>query len=453
MKGNSQAWLAPTARSRTGRLDPAWLITLFAIAIAITPEFEFLGIPKIRLTDLLLPVILVVNIGALRNQPARTKKASISLILIIATGLIMQNLAALLAFGGAGLFPGLYYLGKRVALFLILYLGYTAVNDVQSWNRVVRALVFTTPLLNLSVIWELSTKIAQGGVHATGEGMRASGIIANQQTSTGLFIVILFCLAIGMWGAYLDPAWRFGVLIAFSSGCLALLATGSRGPMASAVLAIVLLAAMNPRRGLGLAIFLGSIGAISWVVTPDALRDRLGGIVPETRATLAGLADPELMPEWGGSSIADRAITAHQALVYYIPKAGLMGLGAGYRPLGAWDNFWLTECVYHGKVGLLVFLTLFLAALGLLIREIRAARDPAEKGAAQGVTAALLVMAASGIHADSFYLIRPMEALMLLLGLVAARSRIRQSSGEFAVSGPHSASSRSGRGNEARRWS
>ena len=60
------------------------------------------------------------------------------------------------------------------------------------------------------------------------------------------------------------------------------------------------------------------------------------------------------------------------------------------------------------------------------MKAARETKDPVEKGVATGVATAVVVMSASGIHADTFYLIRPMEFLALLLGLVAARRALRE---------------------------
>lgn len=48
-----------------------------------------------------------------------------------------------------------------------------------------------------------------------------------------------------------------------------------------------------------------------------------------------------------------------------------------------------------------------------------------EKGIAAGVFASYMAMWLASLHSDSFYLIRPMEAFMLLAGLTVGISRIK----------------------------
>lgn len=166
---------------------------------------------------------------------------------------------------------------------------------------------------------------------------------------------------------------------------------------------------------------------LAWAFTPAALQERLAGIFPETQATLSALTtDSAYMPDAGSSSIAGRAVTAGWFFKELLPKCGLMGLGAGWKNLGAIDNFYLTEWLYHGFIGLCLFVRLEWALIVYCIKIARTAKDSVEKGVATGVATAVLVMAASGIHGDTFYLIRPMECLALLVGLVMARRSLRR---------------------------
>jgi hypothetical protein len=408
---------------KNNNLQAAYLVAVYAIAVGITPEFNFLGIPKVRITDLLLPVILL----ACSPTPAANSKDPNQQMPLAGFFklIIFWNICCLAFWGQAPWTPGLFYVAKRAIYFLVAYVAFKAVREVNVWNQVVRALVFASPILSFSVLHELGRNIDAGGILATGEGMRASGIIANQQTSTALYIAVISCIALGAWDAFKDARWRLGTVASLATGCAAIFATGSRGGLACVTLSLVLTAAQNPKRGIKLIIVALFFGAIAWQFTPPELRTRLAGILPETQATITGLTSEDgKLVEYGNSSITDRALVAQWAWKELIPKAGLIGAGAGFKNLGAIDDFYLTEWLYHGLIGMVLFAGLQIALFVGTMRIALRSKDPVEQGVASGVATAVVVMSASGIHADTFYLIRPMEALALLLGLVAARRAI-----------------------------
>ncbi len=402
----------------------AFWVLLYAIAVGITPEFDFMGIPKVRITDLLLPVILLTSLSSKRAPGERGRGLPLSGAFMF---LFSWNIGALFVWGKAALTPGLFYLAKRLIYFIVVYSVYLAVRDVQSWNRIIRMVVFTSPLLSLSVLHELHSNINSGGILATGEGMRASGIIANQQTSTALYIAVITCIALGAWDAFTDARWRLGTSVSLATGCAAIFATGSRGGLACVVLSLLATIFQNPRRGCSLILVGIFAGGIAWITTPKELQTRLSGLLPETQATISGMTeDGEELPEYGTSSVADRVMMARNALNYIIPQAPVLGLGAGFKRLGAIDDFYLTEWVYHGIIGLGLWIYLQLGVTVGCWRISKQSKDRVERGVAAGATSAMLVLSASGIQGDCFYLIRPMEALSLLLGLVAARREMAQ---------------------------
>lgn len=394
----------------------AFLVCIYAIAVGITPEFDFLGIPKVRITDLLLPIILVFSF----DSKPKGKKTSLPFAGLI-TMLMLWDLGSLIVWGEAKLKPGLFYLAKRLVFFLVAYVSCKAIRDIATWNRVVRLLVFTSPILSLSVLHELAANRATTGILSTTEGMRASGIIANQQTSTALYIAAISCLALGAWNAFPDLAWRFGSLVSLATGTMAIFATGSRGGLGCVVLGLVLTVLQRPRQAVTLLFLAALFGSIAWVITPTELQGRMAALFPETQATLLGLTTGEKELEVGSSSIADRAYAVQFAMKHWIPSAGLIGLGTGWKRLGAIDDFYVDEWLYHGLIGLVLFLVLQARIIVGCVRIARKATDPVEKGVASGAATAFIVMSFSGFHADTFYLIRPMEMMALLLGLVAGR--------------------------------
>ena len=401
----------------------ALVVTLYAIAVAITPEFTVLGIPKVRFTDFLMPFLFMSYVTAkgVKSEGTKSKKDKSDLyswtVLVV-----FWELAALFFWGSAKLNPGIFYIAKRVEYGLVALFVSGTVRSITAWNQVVRMLIYASPVLNFSVLYDLIRFQSMGGVYATQEGMRASGLIAQQQTSTALFITIISCISLGAWDAYKDKAWRLGVGVSLVTGCAALFATGSRGGLACIILTVVISAGMRPGRGAVLAVVGLAAGLIGWAFTPAALQQRLANIVPETIQTFQGLTmGDEYMPDVGSSSVAGRVVTAQWAFRTILPQAGLLGLGSGWKKLGALDNFYLSEWMYNGFLGLSFFMRLQWGLVALCWMISKKTKDPVEKGVAQGVLTALVVMSASGVHADTFYLIRPMECLAMLFGLVLAR--------------------------------
>ncbi len=415
---SSETVASPPTESK----QTAVLVTLYALAVAITPEFNFLGIPKVRFTDLLVP-FLILSFGQRTVAQTNQRKNSTVGFTSYCSQLLLWNLGALFIWGQAKLDPGVFYLAKRAEYFLVALLCSASVQSVCAWNRVIRTLIFASPILNCSVLLEMFTYAGERSADA--EYMRASGIIANQETSTALFIVIVCCISLGAWDAYTDKLWRLGTSLTLLTGVGAIFATGSRGGLACAVMALLVILVLRPGKLFSLGLIGLGVGFVAWAITPDALQSRLSGILPETQATLSGLSDSELMPDSGSSSIAGRAQSAQHFFRYLLPQCGVLGLGAGWKKLGAIDNFYLTEWLYHGLIGLCFFIRLQLALIRYCLQAVRNSRDKVEAGMATGVATAVIVMSASGIHGDTFYLIRPMECLALLMGLVMARVYIR----------------------------
>jgi len=134
------------------------------------------------------------------------------------------------------------------------------------------------------------------------------------------------------------------------------------------------------------------------------------------------------MPSTGSSSLANRVVGAQFVFNNLVLASPLVGLGTGYKRLGLIDNFFLAEWVYHGFIGLFLFMMLVWQFATVLRTSIRETSSPEIKASATGVLAGLCAVTVAGLSSESFYLIRPMEALMLLVGLAAGGARVREES-------------------------
>lgn len=403
----------PRRSPRKKRQDPAILVTVFAFAIAITPEFTFLGIPKVRATDLLLIPLLAYLAPATRGP--RLKPPLIRILTLT----ILWDLLVLVFFGsGQSLGLGLLFVGKRVSYYLIFLIGYSAVQSRAVWERIIAGLLMATPLLALSVIWSVRSDTTYG------EAQRGSGMIANQQGSTALFFVILLTLCLGALPAWKSPFARLVGLACLVTGVPAMLATGTRGALIDIVLAVAVLETLRAdfSRTM-LALLSGALLIVgAWNFIPTGLQTRLSETIPHLIQTWENRDRARVFS--GGNSAAARLTMAQSCIEESISKAPLTGTGMASRKLGFVDNFVLTEWTYNGLVGVILMVA-FLIQLGKLIwRAYRQSPDPLERGIAAGVFASYVAMWMAGLHSDSFYLIRPMEAFMLLAGLVVGISKL-----------------------------
>lgn len=404
----------PLFRSiRARRQDTAILVTLFAFAIAITPEFSFLGVPKVRVTDLLLFPLLAYIAPASRGQKRKLP------LLTIFSLVILWDLFVLLLFGQPDSFKmGLLFIGKRLSYYLIFLVGYSAVHSRAVWERTIGGLLMATPILALSILWAVRSEADSG------EAQRASGIIANQQTSTALFFVVLLTLCLGALPVWRSPFSKLVGIASLGTGLPAMLATGTRGALIDIAFAVGVLEVLRRdlARSIGAVVLGAVLLAVAWNFIPGSLQDRLAETVPSLLKTWENRSRAtELM---GSNSAAARVAMAQACFRDSISKSPLVGSGMASRKLGFVDNFFLTEWTFNGLIGLVLMLIFLFRIGGLLWRAYRTSVDPLEKGIAAGVFASFMALWMATLHSDSFYLIRPMEAFMLLAGLVVGCSRL-----------------------------
>lgn len=405
------------------RIDPSWPMLLYAMAVAVSPEFNFLGMDKVRVGDLLLPVLLLVFVGAKATEDRRhiSRKAAGPIPLVGPMLLLLTwDVAAYLLFSEqAPQSRGGLYLAKRAEFFLVYYLGVTAVTSEWAWSRVIRVFALAAPFLNVSVLWEL---------YSNPELQRASGIIKGQETSTALFIVVLLGLVLGALPAVRAPLERFALTMAAITGTAALLATASRAGLICAGVLCLMEAFRDRKRRGAILVALVLIAFPAWVLMPDSVQDRFEGTSEELNLTYSGLLyNPEDLPTVGSSSIVARLAIAEHVLSEFIPRSPIFGLGTGRLGLGVVDNMYLCEWLYHGLVGLALLLAL-LWTMGRTLLDIeRSAPDPLLKGLAGAFHSVLVALLVSGLAAETFYLIRPMESFLLLVGLIVGRSRFSES--------------------------
>lgn len=404
-------------RRKVKRFDPAYLVALYAIASAVTPQFTVLGIPKVRITDLMLPVILATYMGTLRRPGKKRERLP---LMGIMTAIMVWDLLVLFVFGHVHSHRmGIFYLGKRFIYFLIFIMGVALIEDRAGFERALWGLIGAAPLLNASVLIASRRDLTEGQT-------RVSGIIHDQEASTALFLVLVLCLVLGMWPAARKQWQRVLLAISLTTSVLAILATGSKMGLILAVLVALPTTLRATRQSPGLVLIVGLVALLGVSYTPARVLHRFTRIKAETTNAYRGLTDENTHYGHGAGhdSIAARFMGAKYAFDT-IRKSPLVGMGTAYEGLGVVDDFYITEWLYHGLIGVLLWLILLWQMVALLWRAQATAEDPIEQGAAYGAFIALLAYCVAGLAADSFYLIRPMEGLMLTIGVVVGRLRAR----------------------------
>lgn len=396
-----------------------WLISLFAFAVAVTPEFNFLGVPKVRVTDLLLPVILFTLSGNLARLPKSQRPPPFPFAPLMIWTLVW-DFVCLLVLGEAPPSPGVFYLFKRALFFLIAYMGYCAVTSTEGYLQCIKGFLWSSPLLCLSVL--LDSRFRKETVE-TVDAMRASGIIAGQQAQTSLFLVVVLSVCVALW-----PVFRQKWLLALTMllGMAAIFSTGTKTALFTGSFALLVLSFGPVRTRLPIPFILIAV-AFGWFLVPESVRERLTGVTPEVALVWTAVTeDPSVMPSTGSSSLANRVVGGQFVFNNLVMASPLFGLGTGYKRLGLIDNFFLAEWVYHGFIGLFLFMMLLWQFATVLRVSIRETHSPEIKASATGVLAGLFAATMAGLSSESFYLIRPMEALMLLIGLAAGGARVRE---------------------------
>jgi len=417
----SKRGLQKKTKKKTLAAASPWLISLFAFAIAVTPEFNFLGIPKVRATDLMLPIILLALSSNLARLPKQRRPPPFPFAPLMIWTLVW-DFVCLLVLGEAPMSPGIFYIVKRALFFLIAYMGYCAVSSTQGYLQCLRGFLWSSPLLCLSVL--LESRFKRETVE-TVDAMRASGIIAGQQAQTSLFLVLVLSVCVALW-----PVFRQKWLLALTMflGMAAIFSTGTKTALFTGSVALLVLGLGPVRTKLPIPLILVAV-AFGWFLVPESVRERLTGVTPEIQLVWTAVTeDPSVMPSTGSSSLANRVVGAQFVFNNLVLASPLVGLGTGYKRLGLIDNFFLAEWVYHGFIGLFLFMMLVWQFATVLRTSIRETSSPEIKASATGVLAGLCAVTVAGLSSESFYLIRPMEALMLLVGLAAGGARVREES-------------------------
>lgn len=413
--------LPRTQRRGASVIDPAWFLVLFAVAIPLSPEMQIGGYSKVRLTDLLLVPALLTFLGAAATSKRKKSRHTMHPVLV-AMGLVLAwDFARLLLMPGdfrpGQLDTGMNYLVKRTEYFLIFFLGMMAAWTPGRLQHIMSRFYLAAPLMNLFVLYQYWKHAGDGEVY------RASGLVAAQPNSTAMFIVGNFTVALCLLPTTRNRLERNALLLAIVSGVGALLATGSREGLVCMMLVVGIVAAINRQVTPRNIVAFFAVSLVVWQFAPDGVQSRLQTIPQEFNLAAHGLTgEGDMTVDSGHSSLAARINIASDVLNDVFPESPLIGFGTAYYSLGAIDNTYVAELIYHGLIGLGLFLLLIFQLAKMIKHGLRMpGADQLTICYSRAMGICLLVMLVGGFAMESFYVIRPMETFFLFMGLLAGQ--------------------------------
>ncbi len=381
------------------------ILCLLPFAIALSPEFVNPLVPKLRLSDILIACAILIWLGNLafqRRLPHLPKRFILPISLVFFLNFLSFFYGvAIGTLTGEIIRRGIYYLGKRMEYFLLFILAFDLVEEEADFELLVYSSLIASLLASLYAIVQFRLT-----------GGRATGTIEGQSNILGAYILLHIALAIALLSFAEDRKARFFLLSVFLLGVFASLYTFSRGTFVSLVFLFLFSLLLKPSRKFGIALSTIFLLLLLTPTVSEKVKERIASIPREINLTLEGRitrgGESAFYDRYGGVISGDnfRRIAQHPWL----------GYGMGYLPLG-WIDIWIfSELTYNGILGTLAFLWLIF----LIAKELFFCYNESEGGfrkwVALGLLLALFSFLIHSLAADTFYVIRPMEAFWLLVG-------------------------------------
>jgi hypothetical protein len=381
------------------------IIYLLPFAIALSPEFPNPLVPKLRLSDILIALIILIWLGNLafqRRLPRLPKDFLLPISLVFLLNFI--SLFYGIAIGtltGEVLRRGIYYFGKRIEYFVLFFLASDLVEEEEDLKLLVYSSLLASLLASLYAIIQFRLT-----------GGRATGTIEGQPNILGAYLLLHIALAISLLSFAEGTKARFLLLSVFFFGIFAILYTFSRGTFVSLAFLFLFSLLLKPSRKFGIALLAVFLLILLLPALSEKVKERIATIPQEIKLTLEGQ-----ITRGGVSAFADRYMGVISGENFRrIAQHPWLGYGMGYLPLG-WLDIWIfSELTYNGILGTLAYLWLiFLIARNLFLRY-NESQGGFKKWVSLGLFLSLFAFFIHSLAADTFYIIRPMEAFWLLTG-------------------------------------
>jgi len=406
-------------------------LTLYLLILStlLSPELQFGGQAAgevlnkttasrgvtLRIDDLLLTVIcltwlfrmaLYKDLGAVRHTPINKPIAWYWLVTMLAT------LAGFYA-GRVGAY-GFFFVLKYLEYFVLFYMVINQIHDKASIHRYLTVMLFTCAVVCLLGIAQIPS----------GERVSApfEGEI-GEPNSFGGYLVLMFGVVMGMFLYEVDSArrWRWAGMLVLILTPLAF--TESRSSYLAFMVMMGLFIMFSDRRRLLIGLTLAAMSMAPFV-TPKNVIDRVMFTFEQPKEAgqllVAGAAIDTSTSERLGSWVT--------VITKDFPRHPLFGVGVtGGRFMDAQYPRVLSET---GIVGLILFLW-FVRRMWVLLKMChKGLHDERLRGMALGVLCGFGGLLFHALGSNTFIIVRIMEPLMILLGLLTAAMLIQQQEAE-----------------------
>ena len=305
---------------------------------------------------------------------------------------------------------GAFFIVKYLEYFILFYVIVNDVHDINTLRRYVMAMMLTCFVASLVGIAQIP-----GGerVSAPFEGKE------GEPNTFGAYLVMMFSVAAGLLFEDGKVRRKKYWLVMLGVILLPLLYTQSR----SSYLAFVFMA---------LSFFVFSrfkrtllvVGLSGMMILPFVLPEE---VVNRVMFTFHQQRQEGQLAVGGvrvDTSTSDRLGQWKKALTQYFPQRPILGWGV--TGTSFMDAQYARVLAETGIVGLLAFLWFLARMLSVFRQGIRELKDGVLRGAALGGLCGLIGLLAHALGSNSFIIVRIMEPLMVLLGLVMAALLIQR---------------------------
>ncbi|MDQ6954432.1 MAG: O-antigen ligase family protein [Mariprofundaceae bacterium] len=359
----------------------------------------------LRLDDMLLTLVCVTwvfrvailkDIGMVRRTPINQPIAWYWLTALFAT------LIGVFA-GRVGAY-GFFFVIKYLEFFVLFYMIINHLHDQDTIKRYLLVMLITCIVASLVGI----AQIPSGGrVSAPFEGE------LGEPNTFGGYLVLMFSVVLGMFLHRTKGKHWYFLLLAMGIIIVPFIFTESRSSYLSFAVAIMFFLWISEKKRLLMMACLAGVVIIPSIL-PQNVIDRI--MFTFNQAEQGGqLAVGGMKID---TSTTERLRAWESVLTQYFPKYPLLGVGVTGGPF--LDAQYPRVLLETGMIGLLLFVW-FLRRIWVLLRQCyREIKDPMLKGASLGALCGFAGLLAHGIGANTFIIVRIMEPLMILLGLLMA---------------------------------
>jgi len=306
---------------------------------------------------------------------------------------------------------GFFFVLKYLEYFVLFYVIVNDAHDRKVLHRYVAVLMITCLIVSLV------------GISQIGGGERVSAPFEGKEgepNTFGAYLVLMFAVALGMFFEDDDGAHRKRWLAMLGVIVVPLTFTESRSSYLAFIVMLLSFIYCSSKRNILIIASLTMIMLAPFVV-PQTMVDRImftfdqAGQVGQLKLAQHVHLD---------TSTSDRLLQWYKALTVYFPNHPILGRGVtGATFMDAQYARVLSET---GLVGLTAFLWL-LYRIGSVFRQgRRELTDGRLRGVALGSLCGFLGLLVHAVGSNSFIIVRIMEPLMILLGLVMAALLIQR---------------------------